>query len=40
MAELTAKMLLEVESVRFMEDKPFIFYHRAGRARSISTAAA
>jgi len=25
MAELTAKMLLEVEAVRFMEDKPFIF---------------
>ena len=25
MAELTAKMLLEVESVRFMTDKPFIF---------------
>ena len=24
-AELTAKMLLEVEAVRFMEDKPFIF---------------
>src|SRR3954465_5539009 len=25
MAELTAKMLLEVEAVRFMKDKPFIF---------------
>ena len=25
MAELTAKMLIEVESVRFMADKPFIF---------------
>ena len=25
MAELTAKMLLEVEAVRFMEDEPFIF---------------
>ena len=25
MAELTAKMLLEVEAVRFMEEKPFIF---------------
>ena len=25
MAEMTAKMLLEVEAVRFMEDKPFIF---------------
>ena len=25
MAELTAKMLLEVEAVRFMQDKPFIF---------------
>ena len=25
MAELTAKMLLEVEAVRFMADKPFIF---------------
>jgi len=25
MAELTAKMLIEVESVRFMTDKPFIF---------------
>jgi orotate phosphoribosyltransferase len=25
MAELTAKMLLEVDAVRFMEDKPFIF---------------
>ena len=25
MAELTAKMLLEVEAVRFMTDKPFIF---------------
>ena len=24
-AELTAKMLLEVEAVRFMTDKPFIF---------------
>ena len=24
-AQLTAKMLLEVEAVRFMEDKPFIF---------------
>ena len=24
-AELTAKMLLEVEAVRFMQDKPFIF---------------
>jgi orotate phosphoribosyltransferase len=25
MAELTAKMLLEVEAIRFMENKPFIF---------------
>ena len=25
MSELTAKMLLEVEAVRFMDDKPFIF---------------
>jgi orotate phosphoribosyltransferase len=25
MAELTAKMLLEVEAVRFMTDKPFTF---------------
>jgi orotate phosphoribosyltransferase len=25
MAELTAKMLLEVDAVRFMDDKPFIF---------------
>ena len=25
MAELTAKMLIEVEAVRFMTDKPFIF---------------
>ena len=25
MSELTAKMLLEVEAVRFMEDKPFVF---------------
>ena len=25
MADLTAKMLLEVEAVRFMQDKPFIF---------------
>src|SRR3989440_12872822 len=25
MAELTAKMLLEVDAVRFMADKPFIF---------------
>src|SRR5215475_7711621 len=25
MAELTAKILLEVEAVRFMTDKPFIF---------------
>jgi orotate phosphoribosyltransferase len=25
MAELTAKMLLEVDAVRFMEDKPFIY---------------
>jgi orotate phosphoribosyltransferase len=25
MAELTARMLLEVEAVRFMQDKPFIF---------------
>ena len=25
MAELTARMLLEVEAVRFMDDKPFIF---------------
>ena len=24
-AELTAKMLIEVEAVRFMTDKPFIF---------------
>ena len=25
MAEITAKMLLEVEAIRFMDDKPFIF---------------
>src|SRR5215213_7348367 len=25
MAQMTAKMLLEVEAVRFMDDKPFIF---------------
>ena len=25
MAELTAKMLLEVDAIRFMEDKPFIY---------------
>src|ERR1044072_6982797 len=33
MAELTAKMLLEVEAVRFMEDKPFIF--TSGWARQV-----
>ena len=35
MAELTAKMLLEVEAVRFMEDKPFIF--TSGRASPVYT---
>ena len=35
MAELTAKMLLEVEAVRFMQDKPFIF--TSGRASPVYT---
>jgi orotate phosphoribosyltransferase len=35
MAELTAKMLLEVEAVRFMSDKPFIF--TSGRASPVYT---
>ncbi len=35
MAELTAKMLLEVEAVRFMADKPFIF--TSGRASPVYT---
>src|SRR5262245_27075998 len=35
MAELTAKMLLEVEAVRFMQDKPFIF--PSGRASPVYT---
>jgi orotate phosphoribosyltransferase len=35
MAELTAKMLLEVEAVRFMGDKPFIF--TSGRASPVYT---
>jgi orotate phosphoribosyltransferase len=35
MAELTAKMLLEVEAVRFMTDKPFIF--TSGRASPVYT---
>src|SRR5918994_5518960 len=35
MAELTAKMLLEVEAVRFMDDKPFIF--TSGRASPVYT---
>src|SRR5918998_5606010 len=35
MAELTAKMLLEVEAVRFMVDKPFIF--TSGRASPVYT---
>lgn len=34
-AELTAKMLLEVEAVRFMGDKPFIF--TSGRASPVYT---
>jgi orotate phosphoribosyltransferase len=34
-AELTAKMLLEVEAVRFMDDKPFIF--TSGRASPVYT---
>jgi orotate phosphoribosyltransferase len=34
-AELTAKMLLEVEAVRFMTDKPFIF--TSGRASPVYT---
>jgi orotate phosphoribosyltransferase len=34
-AELTAKMLLEVEAVRFMQDKPFIF--TSGRASPVYT---
>ena len=37
-AELTARMYLDVGAVRFMQDKPFIF-SRAGRARSITTRA-
>ena len=37
MAELTAKMLLEVDAVRFMTDKPFIFTS-AGPARSTPIA--
>jgi orotate phosphoribosyltransferase len=35
MAELTAKMLLEVEAVKFMADKPFIF--TSGRASPVYT---
>ncbi len=35
MAELTAKMLIEVEAVRFMTDKPFIF--TSGRASPVYT---
>jgi orotate phosphoribosyltransferase len=35
MAELMAKMLLEVEAVRFMSDKPFIF--TSGRASPVYT---
>jgi orotate phosphoribosyltransferase len=35
MAELTAKMLLEVEAVRFMGDRPFIF--TSGRASPVYT---
>jgi orotate phosphoribosyltransferase len=35
MAELTAKMLLEVEAVRFWKDKPFIF--TSGRASPVYT---
>jgi orotate phosphoribosyltransferase len=35
MAQLTAKMLLEVEAVRFMSDKPFIF--TSGRASPVYT---
>jgi orotate phosphoribosyltransferase len=31
-AELTAKMLIEVEAVRFMADKPFIFTSGGGAA--------
>jgi len=34
-AELTARMLLEVEAVRFMADKPFIF--TSGRASPVYT---
>jgi orotate phosphoribosyltransferase len=34
-AELTAKMLIEVEAVRFMGDKPFIF--TSGRASPVYT---
>lgn len=34
MAELTAKMLLEVEAVCFMGDKPFIF--TSGRATAVN----
>jgi orotate phosphoribosyltransferase len=35
MAEATARMLLEVEAVRFMDDKPFIF--TSGRASPVYT---
>ena len=35
MAEITARMLLEVEAVRFMADKPFIF--TSGRASPVYT---
>jgi orotate phosphoribosyltransferase len=35
MAEITARMLLEVEAVRFMGDKPFIF--TSGRASPVYT---
>ncbi|MGH6768290.1 MAG: orotate phosphoribosyltransferase [Xanthobacteraceae bacterium] len=35
MAELTAKMLLEVEAVRFMDERPFIF--TSGRASPVYT---
>jgi orotate phosphoribosyltransferase len=35
MAEVTARMLLEVEAVRFMDDQPFIF--TSGRASPVYT---
>ena len=37
-AELTAKMLLEVEAVQFNSEKPFL--QQGGQARSISTVGA